>query len=170
MPIENARTPYSSSYPLQFVSMGWDRACRTAAVPIFRCGNLQPSALCCRSPTLGNAAVRPVRPDFRCNRKIRWWANSQCAERLCENSQFVSFWCRSFFECDEFVAQLNERGHKFSHFRRFAAAPIVFTQPRPTADIHGWPSECRLWRYSRCRTSTNSVSCINPIFLSEVDM
>ena len=59
---------------------------------------------------------------------------SDCyAERPCENSQFVPFCCRSFSEYDVFVAQLNERGHKFNHFRRFAAAPIVFTQPRPLA-------------------------------------
>ena len=90
------------------------------------------------------------------------WVNGSKGPRLCENSQFVPFWCRSFFEYDVFVAQLNERVHKSSHFRRFAAAQIVFTQPRPKAPVgrirvNGWKvPHLRPWNRTQRMTGSDS--------------
>jgi hypothetical protein len=41
--------------------------------------------------------------------------------RLCENSEFGSFWCRWFLDVDLSDLQLNGRGHKFGLFGVFRA-------------------------------------------------
>ena len=61
--------------------------------------------------------------------------------RLCENSEFGHFWCRSFSVIDLFLAQLDERGHKFGNLRYFSVSPIVFTQPLRIAAIG---AKCRI--------------------------
>ena len=62
---------------------------------------------------------------------------TQPRPRLCKNSNFLAISCSSFFAIGTLVVQFNERGRKLSNFRHFTESSIVFTQPRPIADIHG---------------------------------
>jgi len=91
--------------------------------------------------------MRPIH-SLTSNVRFCGYQSQVCFVRmLCENSEFAPFWCLSFSESNVFVAQLNERSGKPSHFRRFLVAPIVFIQPLRTAEAPGALVACA-WAHS----------------------